>query len=181
MASICAEFMDELAEAELRAGEEDGVAQPKEATPKKPSPKKVKVPPKKTSPKKILAQVLNPGAHNSPLKKRGADKLPRASRGSMQTFAGRRPPADPDKLEAYNRMRQDYEALQAEAKKSGKKVSLNQSKYYDFMKQEMKRQGGKQQGQVLELQLRHTAPKWVWRRISEALHTDSAGGFYSDI
>ena len=36
MASICAEFMDELAEAELRAGEEDGVAQPKEATPKKP-------------------------------------------------------------------------------------------------------------------------------------------------
>ena len=33
----------------------------------------------------------------------------------------------------------------------------------------------------LELQLRHTAPKWVWRRISEALHTDSAGGFYSDI
>ena len=142
MASICAEFMDELAEAELRAGEEDGVAQPKEATPKKPSPKKVKVPPKKTSPKKIPAQVLNPGAHNSPLKKRGADKLPRASRGSMQTFAGRRPPADPDKLEAYNRMRQDYEALQAEAKKSGKKVSLNQSKYYDFMKQEMKRQGG---------------------------------------
>lgn len=39
-------------------------------------------------------------------------------------------------------MRQDYEALQAEAKKSGKKVSLNQSKYYDYMKQEMKRQGG---------------------------------------
>ena len=29
---------------------------------------------------------------------KGADKVPRASRGSMQTFAGRRPPADPDKI-----------------------------------------------------------------------------------
>ena len=61
----------------------------------------------------------------------------------MQTFAGRRPPADPDRLEAYNRMRQDYEALQGEAKNSGKKISLNnQSKYNDYMKQEMKKQGG---------------------------------------
>ena len=68
-------FMDELAEAELRAGEEVAVATPKEETPAlKISPTKVKVPPKKTSPKKTPAQVakiLNPGAHNSPLKKRG--------------------------------------------------------------------------------------------------------------
>lgn len=151
MASICAEYMEQLADAELRAGEAQAAAAmevPKQEIPpeqqvqEEPPNKKAKVePPKRVNPAQV-AKVLNPGAHNSPLKKRGQDKAPRATRGSMQTFAGRRPPADPDKLEAYNRIRQDYEALQAEAKNSGKKISLNQSKYYDYMKQEMKRHGG---------------------------------------
>ena len=142
MAALCASYLDDLADAELRASEDVGTEANKE------EPKIPEIPKKEspTLPAKLkpgqLPKFLNPGAHNSPLKKRGADKQPRAARGSMQTFAGRRPPADPDKLEAYNRMRQDYEALQGEAKHSGKKISLNQSKYYDYMKQEMKKQGG---------------------------------------
>ena len=143
MASLCTSYLDELAEAELRASEDVSMGEPKEA-PKEEPKEEPKIPeiPKKKLKTGQLPKVLFPGAHNSPLKKRGADKQQCAVRGSMQTFAGRRPPADPDRLEAYNRMRQDYEALQGEAKNSGKKISLNQSKYYDYMKQEMKKQGG---------------------------------------
>ena len=149
MAALCASYLEDVAEAELRASEDVGMEanmeEPKEE-PKIPEIPKEESPTLPAKPKKLkpgqLPKLLNPGAHNSPLKKRGADKQPRAARGSMQTFAGRRPPADADKLEAYNRMRQDYEALQGEAKQSGKKISLNQSKYYDYMKQEMKKQGG---------------------------------------
>ena len=63
-----------------------------------------------------------PGAHTTPEKKRGQDKQARAARGSQNTFAGRRPPRDPEKLALFNQMRVDYERVVSESRLQVSKV-----------------------------------------------------------
>ena len=82
-------------------------------------------------------------------KPRGADKGQRATRGDALTFAGHRPPADPDLREQFLRIRKEYMDQKAayKADKKGKKKSSSvvrnwtphatQLEYLQFMKMQM--------------------------------------------
>ena len=92
---------------------------------------------------------LTPGDGEDKLPKpHGADKGQRAARGEALTFAGHRPPTDPELREQFLRIRKEYmdqkEAFKAE--KKGKKKSdpvgnwtpyATQLQYLQFMKTEM--------------------------------------------
>ena len=70
---------------------------------------------------KSCAVALFQGAHTAPDKKRGKDTCPRADYGTQNTFAGRRPPKDPERRKAFDLMREDYAKLKVDAAKSSKK------------------------------------------------------------
>lgn len=82
---------------------------------------------------KSCAVALFQGAHTAPDKKRGKDTCPRADYGTQNTFAGRRPPKDPERRKAFDLMREDYAKLKVDAAKSSKKTPISQSHYWDYM------------------------------------------------
>ena len=89
-----------------------------------------------------IRRALKPeGPHAAPDKVRGKDKTQRAPRGSKGTFAGRRPPADKDKLQIYNKLKDEYhsiqKALSQRTNQSKKKVSLSQEMYWRHMQKSM--------------------------------------------
>lgn len=81
---------------------------------------------------------------NDQRKPRSADKFPRKKRGSAGTFAGRRPPKDPDLFTAFQEMKDSFheEKLQKVQKKQCKERNVSSSVYMTFMKEEMKKNGG---------------------------------------
>lgn len=161
MASLCVEFLEDLQEERLRESETVPV-EPCETPPPPPTPTNSKstTPPaqggntakvpeaepcgskllKPHCSKKAIAKALFPGAHQSPVKKRGVDKKARAARGTAGTFAGRRPPKDPVKLEQYQQMQQDYLKLRGEITKSGSKITVSQETYWAHMRQALEKQ-----------------------------------------
>ena len=97
---------------------------------------------KKRSFQKLVKEAFGPEpASSAPAKPKGPDKKRRAPRGTAGTFAGRRPPTDPEKLEIYDKMREDYDRLRMEAAGSRRKVSISQSAYYDHMRAAMTEMG----------------------------------------
>ena len=91
-------------------------------------------------------KVKLPPDEDKQSKPRGADKGQRASRGDALTFAGHRPPADPDLREQFLRIRKEYmdqkDAYKAD--KKGKKASVRnwtphatQLEFLQFMKTQM--------------------------------------------
>lgn len=104
-----------------------------------------------TTSKSAMSKCLWPGAHRSPEKKRGIDKVKRAARGSAGTFAGRRPPKNPTKLAFYNQLKQDYEKTMKEIKstpKNGKKTkpaTMSQESFWQHMRSAMKKDAGSPQ------------------------------------
>ena len=96
--------------------------------------------------KKAVGKPPKPAsqAHEAPDKKRGKDTQKRAPRGSKDTFAGRRPPNDPAKLEIFCRMREDYfrirKTLSEQGPKKGKKkatATVSQEAYWKHMQKAM--------------------------------------------
>ena len=64
----------------------------------------------------------------------------RAVRNTAGTFAGRRPPANPQKLEVFMKMKELYYETrpdQQEGPSKKRKGSTNQNQYYAFMQKEM--------------------------------------------
>ena len=74
-------------------------------------------------------------------------KKPRAKRGTVGTFAGYRPPKDPEKLELFQQMKAEYyTSLEASrpsgpqcrpSSKDGRHLTDNQKAYHSFMKSKM--------------------------------------------
>ena len=150
MAAFCADFLDQLDDSDMDH-REDQQAEPEERTPE-PKPKKRRMSSddslssqpkiaKRDAAARACAAMFSPGAHNAPERKRGKDKKPRAARGSRMTFAGRRPPQDPHKLECFNLMKEDYKNLKTQCAKSKKKISYSQNAYWDFMRTALNQKG----------------------------------------
>ena len=94
--------------------------------------------------KKAVVKPQKPAsrAHEAPDKKRGKDTQKRAARGSKDTFAGRRPPNDPAKLEMFWQLKEDYyrirKALCEQGPKKGKKkATVSQEVYWKHMQKAM--------------------------------------------
>ena len=173
MAAFCSNFLDEDDDLQLQASEEASAPEPEPSSTLKEDsevrtpepgcrlkrkstgggselssePKHPKASAAKATPKLPAVSLFGPeGAHNPPVKARGADKQKRAQRGTKNTFAGRRPPQDPEKLECYIAMKADYDKLKEDAGKAQLKVSLCQNKYWDHMKEHLAQKGpGSQQ------------------------------------
>lgn len=92
---------------------------------------------------------------------RGSDKVPRASRGSAGTFAGRRPPKDPSLRATFDAIKSSWPAEQKEAK-SKYKVPVGQERYLQFMQAALCKSGGKM----------HVAAE-MWRMHLQACHGQS--------
>ena len=92
---------------------------------------------------------------------RGSDKVPRASRGSAGTFAGRRPPKDPSLRATFDAIKNSWHTEQKEAK-SKYKIPVGQDHYLQFMQAALCKSGGKM----------HVAAE-MWRRHLQACHGQS--------
>ncbi|CAE7834949.1 unnamed protein product [Symbiodinium sp. CCMP2592] len=91
-------------------------------------------------PKGVAHRILSKQARDSVSKPRSADKTKRAARGSAQTFAGRRPPKDPQLCEAFHTIRQGFYDEKSKRKAEKRTMSVGQElfllKMKDFMEKD---------------------------------------------